>query len=153
MVLRQLIEDYLKEAKLMTLATVKDNKPWVASMWYVHDEDLNLYFISRKSRRHSLELKENPNVAGTITIPHAKGSGEKVRGIQYEGVAQETTGKILKKARELYFKKYPNAEKIPLARFLIPTFIATFYIVRPSSIVLFDEVNFPQNPRQELKLI
>jgi uncharacterized protein YhbP (UPF0306 family) len=152
MPLKQLIEDYLKKAKLMQIATTKNSKPWAASAWYVHDEDLNLYFISRKKRRHSLELGENPNVAGTITIPHTKGSGEKVRGLQFEGKAQETTGKILKKARELYFKKYPLAEKIPLARFFIPTFIATFYIIRPSLIVLYDEVNFPKNPQQELIL-
>lgn len=97
-----------------------------------------------------MELKENPNVAGTIAIPYTKGSGEKVRGLQFEGIAHETKGKVLKKARELYFKKYPLAEKIPLTRFLIPTFIATFYIIRPSSIVLFDEINLPKNPQQEL---
>lgn len=150
--IRELVISYLREAKLMTLATVRNNKPWVASAWYVHDENLNLYFISRKNRRHSLELKENPNVAGTITIPHTKGSGEKVRGLQYEGIVKETNGKILKKAREIYFRKYPNAEKIPLSRFFIPTFIATFYIISPSVIVLFDEINFPKNPRQELML-
>jgi len=105
--LRKLIEDYLKKAMLMQIATVKNKKPWVASVWYAHDEDWNLYFISRKSRRHSQEIKKNPNIAGAIAIPHTKGSGEKVRGLQFEGTARVTKGKEVKKAVDLYLAKYP----------------------------------------------
>lgn len=106
MSLEKLIEEYLREAKLMQVATVKNNRPWVASVWYVHDKDWNLYFISRKSRRHSLELKDNQYVAGTIVKPHTKGSGEKVRGIQFEGKAKETKGKTLELARSLAEARY-----------------------------------------------
>ena len=77
--LEMLVREYLKEAKLMQIATVKNGKPWVASVWYANDDDLKLYFISRKSRRHSLELKKNQNVAGAIIKPHTIGSGEKYR--------------------------------------------------------------------------
>lgn len=156
MELKKLIEDYLKEAKLMQIASVKDNKPWVASVWYVHDKDWNLHFISRKNRRHSLELKENPNIAGTITIPHTKGSGEKVRGLQFEGTAHDLTGKdeleTLKRAKELYLEKYSMAEDIPIENLSDPNGVATYYVIHPSKFVLFDEVNFPDNPRQELKI-
>lgn len=150
--LRKLVVEYLREAKLMQVATAKDNKPWAATVWYVHDDKLNLYFISRKSRRHSLEIKETPNVAGAITVPHTIGSGEKVRGLQFEGVAEECSGKDLEKARELYLAKYKTAEKIPLENLRDPNFIATYYTIRPTMFVLFDEINFPDEPRQELKL-
>ena len=150
--IRRLIVEYLTEAKLMQIATVKGNKPWVATVWYVHDEGLNLYFISKRARRHSLEIKENPNVAGAIVKPHTIGSGEKVRGLQFEGTAEEAKGAILRNARELYIAKFPTAEKIPIEQLEDPTFKATCYVVKPRLIVLFDEINFPDNPRQELKL-
>ena len=149
--LNKLINEYLNEAKLMQVATTKGNKPWVSSVWYVHDEDWNLYFISRRNRRHSFELKGNPNVAGTITVPHTKGSGEKVRGLQFEGTAHDLTDEPeeLEKTNKLYLAKYPMAEDIPLEKLNDQKWAATFYVIHPSSFVLFDEVNFPDDSRQE----
>ncbi len=149
--LRKLIGDYLAEAKMMCLATSKDNKPWACTAWFVADGEWNLYFISGKSRRHSLELKENSNVAGTIVKPHLKGSGEKVQGIQFEGSCAECNKLELVKAIALYVKKYPLA--IMKAEDLLKPGVGhTFYKIKPSAIVLFDEINFPDEPRQELKL-
>ncbi len=149
---RALIEQYLREAKLMSIATASGNRPWVASVWYVHDKDWNLYFISKKSRRHSLELKKNSCVAGTITKLFVIGSGEKVRGLQFEGTARECNWKELKTANDLYLRKYRKAEHIPLSMLRLAKFVAAYYIVKPKSIVLFDEVNFPKDPRQEVKV-
>jgi len=149
--LKKMILDYLKEAKLLQIATAKNNKPWVATLWYVHDSKFNLYFISRRSRRHSLELMRNPDVAGAITKTHIIGSGEKVRGLQFEGKAEECHGATLKEASKLYLSKYPRAVKIPLEKLQDPNFTAT-YVVHPRTFVLFDEVNFPKEPRQEIKI-
>ncbi|MDE1873822.1 MAG: pyridoxamine 5'-phosphate oxidase family protein [Candidatus Micrarchaeota archaeon] len=145
----ELIRQYLDEAKLMQIATTNSGKPWVASVWYVSDSSLNLYFISRRKRRHSLELEQNHNVAGTVVTPHTVGSGEKVRGLQFEGTARECSGDEIKRAKELYLRKYSKAEDIPLEKLQDKSFIAAFYIVSPQSFVLFDEINFPEEPRQE----
>lgn len=150
--LRSLIEEYLKKAKLMQIATDKKNKPWIASVWYAHDEQLHLYFLSRKNRRHSFELKENPHIAGAIVIPHTKGSGETVRGLQFEGVARETNKTELTKAKNLYEKKHEQAERLDLTELLKPDIQYTYYIIEPKLFVLFDELNFPENPRQEYNL-
>jgi uncharacterized protein YhbP (UPF0306 family) len=149
---KEILWKYLGEAKLMSIATVSGKHPWAASAWYVHDKDWNLYFLSRKSRRHSLEMKKNPNVAGTIVTPHVIGSGEKVRGVQFEGTARECNWEELKLGRELYTKKYPTAENIPLQMFRLVKFIATYYIIKPKKFVLYDEINFPKDPRQEIKV-
>ena len=150
--IRKVIGEYLKEAKLMCLATAKDYKPWACTVWYVHDEDWNLYFISQKARRHSIELKENQNVAGTIVLPHVKGSGEKVRGLQFEGTARACKLTELMKAHKLYISKYELAEDIPKLELLKLSLSYTYYKITPSVIVLFDEINFPDEPRQELAL-
>ncbi len=149
---KQLIMEYLDEGKLMQIATSNAGRPWIATVWYAHDKDMNLYWISKRMRRHSMELEKNPNVAGTIVKPHTVGSGEKVRGLQFEGTARPCNGREFKIADELYMKKYPDADRVPPILKGVTNFIATFYVAKPSAIVLFDEINFPKDPRQELKL-
>lgn len=148
--LKSLVMEYLTIAKLMQIATVKSSRPWVASVWYTNDDAMNLYFISRKARRHSLEIKDNPNVAGTIVVPHVIGSGEKVRGLQFEGIAGMCIGDQALKAKQLYTAKYPRAEDIPAEKLADPDFTVAYYVVMPKLFVLFDEINFPDQPRQEL---
>jgi uncharacterized protein YhbP (UPF0306 family) len=74
----------------MSLATSVNGQPWVCEVHYVFDDDLNLYFRSLRSRRHSKEIEENPNVAGNMITQHDV--GEKPRGVYFEGVAEELTG-------------------------------------------------------------
>ncbi len=69
----------------MSLATSRDNKPWVCEVHFVYDKDLNLYFRSKKSRRHSQEIAANPNVAGNIVEQHSV--EQKPRGVYFEGLA------------------------------------------------------------------
>jgi uncharacterized protein YhbP (UPF0306 family) len=71
----------------MSLATSKDNKPWVCEVHYAFDDDLNLYYRSLTSRRHSEEIAANPNVAGNIVKQHLV--GEQVLGIYFEGIAEK----------------------------------------------------------------
>jgi hypothetical protein len=44
----------------MSLATCKDNRPWVCEVHFAFDDDLNLYYRSLTSRRHSQEIGEPP---------------------------------------------------------------------------------------------
>lgn len=56
----------------MSLATISGDRPWVCEVHFVYDDDLNLYWRSLSSRRHSQEITENPNVAGNIVKQHSK---------------------------------------------------------------------------------
>lgn len=149
--LEELINDYLKEAKLLQIATAIDNKPWVASVWYASDDKNNLYFESRRTRRHSVEIKANASVAGTIVMPHTEGRGQKVRGIQFSGQASEVQPDDMNRVKTLYRTKYPLTPDTPIKDLIDPSGVATFYIIKPDLIVLFDEINFPDNPRQEFR--
>src|SRR5688572_7268966 len=99
--LRSLIQDYLKQAKLMQLGTAVANQPWVCSVWFAADEELNIYWFSSVNRRHSEELKGNSKVAGAFALPHDP--EDPPRGLQFQGVAEELTdiGSI-QRARALY---------------------------------------------------
>jgi uncharacterized protein YhbP (UPF0306 family) len=67
--LKTLIYEYLKTQRLMQVATYGEH-PWIANIFYVHDEDLNLYFVSKKTEKHSIDIAKNPNVSVAIADSH-----------------------------------------------------------------------------------
>jgi len=151
--LKQCVAEYLEKARLMQIATSKNNKPWVATVWFAYDQEFNFYFTSRKSRRHSLEIKNNQNIAGAIVKPH-KTLGVKVQGLQFEGKAKEVGTGELVKAFSLYLKRFPMAVMhIKSTQDIINNLTEQrVYKIIPSKIVFFDEISFSKNPRQELNL-
>lgn len=82
----KVIREYLPGVIHMSLATSRDNKPWVCEVHYVFDDDLNLYFRSTVERRHSKEIADNPYVAGNIVEQHSV--DQKPRGVYFEGKAE-----------------------------------------------------------------
>jgi uncharacterized protein YhbP (UPF0306 family) len=80
------IRDYLPGVIHMSLATCVNNQPWICEVHYVFDDDLNLYFRSILSRRHSIEIAANKNVSGNIVEQHV--AGQKPRGVYFEGEAE-----------------------------------------------------------------
>jgi uncharacterized protein YhbP (UPF0306 family) len=147
MQLKQLIQQYLQETKVMQLATVSEGKPWVCNVWFAADENMNIYWISSVNRRHSKDLASNPHVAGAVCLPQAP--EEKQRGLQFEGVAEMLTSQAdVQKAMGCYVDRIFSKEK--LEGFLNhPERPHKFYRVKPSLFVLLDAANFPGNPRQE----
>ncbi len=83
----QAIRDYLPDVLHMSLATCTGNKPWVCEVHFAYDDDLNIYFRSTPSRRHSQEIAQNPNVAANIVTQH--GLGDKPRAVYFEGKAEQ----------------------------------------------------------------
>ena len=148
--LRKLIEDYLQEAKLMQLATSIDNQPWVCNVWFAADKDLNIYWFSSTTRRHSEEVIKNQKVAAAMALPHTPDDAP--RGIQLQGVAELLTDKKdIDKAISVYAGRIFSKEKIKelMGNKEKPHH---FYKIKPMRIVLFDVVNFPDNSRQEYNL-
>lgn len=83
--IEKIIREYIDKSPHMSLATTKDNQPWVCEVHFTYDQQLNLYFRSLKSRRHSQEIALNPNVAGNIVKQHDL--NEYPHGIYFEGTA------------------------------------------------------------------
>ncbi len=99
--IEQAIRDNLEPTVHMSLATSANNKPWVCEVHFVFDEDLNLYFHSSPSRRHSQEIINNPYVAGNIVRQFAQ--GDKIAGVYFEGAARQLgPGEEQLKAFECY---------------------------------------------------
>lgn len=147
---RKLITEYLQKKHMMQLATLSGEQPWICTVYYIVDNQLNLYWLSLESRRHSKEIIAHSKVA--VAIPVKFDNGEPVIGIQIEGSAQQLDSSLgLKQLAESYANKFGRTTQ------WVEDFCANktehkMYKFTPNLFVLFDEQNFPKNIRQEYKL-
>lgn len=147
--LKQLIQQYLQDIKMMHLATVADGKPWVCNVWFAADENMNIYWFSAVNRRHSEEVAKDPHVAGSMCLTQTP--QDPPRGLQFEGTAKVLTNETdIAKAKSVYVDRIFPEERIQefTAHAERPH---KFYRIKPELFVLFDVVNFPDNPRQEYR--
>ena len=109
--LKEIVLDYLSHHNTMTLATVGNDSPWAASLFYA-SKGFTLYFISDPNVcLHCRNIATNSRVAVTIDENYSLNSMDdwrKVKGIQMEGIAEMlTTEDEISRAVEVYVKKYP----------------------------------------------
>ncbi|MCB9456507.1 MAG: pyridoxamine 5'-phosphate oxidase family protein [Anaerolineaceae bacterium] len=83
---RETVRAFLETQSTLALATVDEaGNPQAAPLFYISDDDLNLYWLSSPTSRHSLNLAANKQVAATI-YP-AVWEWTAIRGLQIEGEA------------------------------------------------------------------
>lgn len=144
---RRLLEEYVAGGKLVQVATIgPDGRPAVCQVWYLCEFSPDrLVFMSKPSRDHSCNIRRDPRVAGAIVNIELEGLGQPVRGVTFEGTARECE---------------PGADLATVARFIDrwprsrPALTgdpsSCLYEITVTKWVLFDEANFPDNPRREL---
>lgn len=146
--LRDRIKNHLQTARVMQLATSVNNKPWVCNVHFYSDDDLNIYWCSLPTRRHSQEIEQNPHAAITIKI-HEDTTAEKyIIGLSAEGNVKKITDDDMKKIGVSYIKKLEKDENL-IEEILSGKRSDTFYCLTPTNFVLFDTKNFLKDPRQE----
>lgn len=153
MTVEELIRKYIGSKKVMQLATERDGQPWLSTVHYYVDDDLNLYWISTESRRHSQEIKDNPRAAAAIAIQTDEEiPGNVPIGIQVEGNAELIKDpEIIKKYLRKYFDYTQKPETI-YEDIISGANPHRLYRLKPSLFVLFDVQNFPDDPRQEWRV-
>src|SRR6476620_7358910 len=63
----ELIRAFLETQSTLALATVDaEGQPYVAPLFYVADERLNLYWLSASTSRHSVNLVARKRVCATV---------------------------------------------------------------------------------------
>ena len=145
--LQQLLQEYFTNSKLMQLATIgSDGKPWLCNVYFVTDENNNIYWTSARSRQHSKEIQGNPNVA--ITIVH---DPEHKQALQITGQAAEVTLEDAERIDDLYSAKFGEKDRLTEIKADLPGGRA-YWVIKPDSIFFWDEVNFPDTPKQEFPL-
>lgn len=142
----ELVKKYVKEGKMLQIATVNGSQPWSCTVYYASDDDLNLYWISTIDTRHSQEIKQNSKVAASIPI---KFNDTVVVGLQLEGEAELIkNSEVIKKKAKLYSEKFQRGVDW-LEDFIAGNNPHKLYRIKPRLFVVFDRVNFPEDSRKE----
>jgi uncharacterized protein YhbP (UPF0306 family) len=134
---------FLGSHTTMTLATCGEDGPWAAALFYAHDSDLTLYFISAPGTRHAADIERDPKVAVAVNAQHKDWSD--IRGLQISGVAEIVPPDQRSGAVEIYLTKFPDLRPLFSAprdeqeSRIAKAFAASpFYRVRPSQIRFID---------------
>lgn len=147
MTLKELITSHLKTTDIMQLATVRDGQPWCCTVHFLPDENLNLYWLSTPSRRHSQEIRDDARVAAAMAIQSAP--GKPVIGVQVEGDARRVTDhETIKKVMRQYVDRHGKDEQWH-DEVVAGRDEHLLYCLQPRLYTLFDQQNFPEDPRQE----
>ena len=140
--LRSRIARFLETHTTLTLATVgNDGVPAAAAVFYAHDADLNLYFLSEARTRHGRNLTVTPQVAGTI---QADGQDwRSIRGLQVRGIASLVPATGLAHAATIYRRKFAFVDALlatggSLGVLAGPLVRARFWVLRPTWFRLID---------------
>lgn len=143
------IKKHLSTAPLMQLATSVEDRPWVCSVYFVVDDQLNVYWLSLPTRRHSVEIGLNKNVAGAVVVKKSM----PVIGVQIEGRASLVKDKkTVKEVMETYTAKYDEGTEF-YKNFLAGKNKHELYQLRPDNIVVFDEVADSKHPRKQWRVM
>lgn len=89
--LKNEIAEYLKSNIQFALATFGEY-PWIATMYYGVDDDLNIFFLTKPSTIHAQGLYKNPQVSAVIANSPQDPQSKKV-GMQIYGFAEELKDK------------------------------------------------------------
>jgi uncharacterized protein YhbP (UPF0306 family) len=133
--LKSLARKVLEDTLLMSLGTVDVEGVWVADVIFLSDENLNIYWVSMPTTRHSLALDLNNQAACTIT---ADWEYKKERALQISGTV-EKIAPSLEREREYEIKR---GRPIPETEGEILSNGHVWYKLTPSVIKLTDSGNF-----------
>jgi uncharacterized protein YhbP (UPF0306 family) len=133
--IKNLIKEVLEKGYLMSLGTHDEGGVWVCDVIFVHDDELNIYWMSKLHRRHSKAVLVNAKVAGTITV---SGQGEDNLGIQFEGFAEKLEG-----SNDMLAKKHYTKRKKPEPKETDDVLDGgSWYKMKPKKIELINEKLF-----------
>jgi len=80
--------EILGRIRYATLATVnEEGKPWNSPVFALHDDQLNIYWISDREGQHSRNIRLNGSVFIVVydsTVPEGEGEGVYIRAKAYE---------------------------------------------------------------------
>jgi hypothetical protein len=162
---RRLIVDGVAAASLMQVATIDENGfPAICQVWFAPGfEPDRLSFLSREDREHAVNIRKDPRVAASIALEVPAGLGERVRGVSLSGLAREVPEADLPAATAAFVARWPRAAAalapperparvggaLPVPRPTPPSLTprSRLYEIAVVRWILFDEVNFPGQPR------
>ncbi|OGG06322.1 hypothetical protein A2872_01170 [Candidatus Gottesmanbacteria bacterium RIFCSPHIGHO2_01_FULL_42_12] len=132
-----LVLKFLKTNKLMAVATF-GKFPWIASVYYTYDRDLNLYFLSDPTTVHAQQIINNPKVAVSI-CNSLQDINKPKRRLQLWGIAEQISG--LDKVK-LALKLWKDNLGIINPKLTYKSVKSSMFKITPKRVKLFDQELF-----------
>tara|TARA_B100000959_G_scaffold35484_1_gene33930 strand:- start:1147 stop:1662 length:516 start_codon:yes stop_codon:yes gene_type:complete len=102
--LKERLQLFLNEHNTLTIATRNTQSIWAATVFYIADTEMNLYFLSSDKTRHIQDIESNNEVA--ITIYQDVSDWQSIQGVQATGhvshVGEDNKSSVLNQ----YITKY-----------------------------------------------
>ncbi|MBI4089175.1 MAG: pyridoxamine 5'-phosphate oxidase family protein [Candidatus Levybacteria bacterium] len=113
--------------------------PWIATVYYTFDQDLNLYFLSSPDTLHVKQILQNPKVAIVIADSNQDINKSK-SGLQLSGIAQQISG--LSKIKYA-LKLWKTNLGVVNPKLTDQAVKGSMFKITPKRIKLFDQKIFP----------
>jgi uncharacterized protein YhbP (UPF0306 family) len=140
---RELVDKYVRSVNMMQLGTSINNEPWVCTLYYAVDDELNLYWISLPDTKHSQTIEKNPKTSAAIPVEYE--FGKPIAGLTLTGEAAHlnlSSSEGNRRILELYAKQM-NREESFVDDMTSGKNPHELYVFRPKHAKLFDRINFP----------
>lgn len=136
---------FLDSFGTLTLATHGDSGPWAATLFFAHDQQLNLYFVSSNNSRHVRDSLSADKVAATVNADHKEWTS--IRGLQISGTVRRLNQDERAEAQSLYLEKFKDLKHVictpssAAERKISGSFQASdFFCIRPLTIRMIDNI-------------
>lgn len=145
---KEQVKNFLVQHKQMVIATYGDH-PWIATVYYSFDDDLNLYFLSSPSTLHAKHIAQNNNVA--VAISKEQKISSRKQGLQLHGYAQQITKADLVKHALRHWKDSLSVidPELSYENMLKKVVKGRMYKIVPKKIKLFHEGLFDVEDGEE----
>lgn len=115
------IFQFLKQNSILTLAVASENIPWLCTLYYGIDDQMNLYVVTDPNNNHGKIMARNPIVAFNIFDSHQKITEPK-KGLQGKGkISIIKESKSVTSALGLWHKANPGIEERITAKNILDT--------------------------------
>ena len=106
----QRIELSLTNHYTISIATAAKEGSWSASVFYVSDQKLNIYFISFDESKHIQDILKNKRVSATINQDVS--DWMQIKGLQLQGVAYKVPEQHRKNILNAYRQKFDSIHQL-----------------------------------------
>ena len=106
----QRIELSLTNHYTISIATAAKEESWSASVFYVSDQKLNIYFISFDESKHIQAILKNKKVSATINQDVS--DWMQIKGLQLQGVAYKVPEQHRKNILNAYRQKFDSIHEL-----------------------------------------
>lgn len=104
--------EIIKTIKYATLATITpEGSPWNSPVYFNHDEDLNIYWVSDKEGQHSINVTHNGEAFIVIydsTVPEGDGEGVYIQAKVTQVIDPEEILRVRRIKKGSHFEQSPD---------------------------------------------